>query len=217
MKHTLLALAAVAALGACQPSAAPPKAEPAPTLSPAQQSAELIKTLNAKGGDLKGVLTKADDAGYPMFWLTFTLDGGVTFETLANDQELPNTDAFTALVGKPVTATIQAIAEPDLLRLEARGRVVMEREIEVDTKLVIPPDAKTVTGVLSGAREPSGDLPNELTVTAKDGTKVAFRQFFDERLAAQEGREVTLTYEINNYTEVSAIALATAPTEPAKK
>lgn len=195
----VVAILIVAAIAACQPAAKAP-----PPIS-AEQSATLARAIESEGGEVKAVQATFADAGYPMYAATFTLEGGATLDALLNAEEVAVEGGVDALNGKPVVATIAAVVEPSMLVMEAKGKRVMEREVGPDQKLEIPADAKTVTGILTGAKEPSGDLPNWLSIKTADGTEVKFREFFDERLAAHEGKEVTMTYDLYRFANVTAL------------
>jgi hypothetical protein len=213
MKFRLILAAAAVALAACQPAAkAPP---PAPAIT-AEQSAAMATKLATEGGELTGVLTTAVDAGYPMFSTVFTLDGGATVEALFNNEAATvEGDDIGALVGKPVVATITMVERQEMKRIDMKGKAVLTPETESGAPTEIPADAKTITGRLTGAKEPGGDLPNEITVTAKDGTAVVFEAFPEPKLEALEGKEVTLTYA--PWKTPTVTALKAAPVTEDKK
>jgi hypothetical protein len=170
-------------------------------LSPAQK-------LTAQGGEARGVLTKLEDAGYPMFIASITLPDGGVVEALFNNEAVAVAGEANSLVGKPVTASISITSQASLLRLAAKGQTVYE--FQGDGALEIPADAKTVTGTLSGADTPSGDLPSQLKITSTDGSVVDFEEFSDPKLEAQNGKVVTMTYIMRDSADVIALSADTS-------
>ena len=142
-----------------------------------------------------------------MFSLTITPEGGEPTGFLMNNEEAEVAGQIGELVGKKVTAETETKPSTTVFDVTAGGKSIVFADgdkPEFDTST-----AKTITGILSGAKEPSaGDLPDEVTVTAKDGTKVTFEWFIDDNMAKHDGKEVTLTYVIDSQTTVTKIGPA---------
>ncbi|BCW90013.1 hypothetical protein sos41_31810 [Alphaproteobacteria bacterium SO-S41] len=158
-------------------------------------------------GTITGVLTAADDAGYPMFSLTITPAGKEPVGFLMNNEEAEVAGQIGELVGKTVTAETETKPSTTVFDVTADGKSIAfpaDQKPEVDTS-----KALSITGILSGAKEPTAsDLPDELTVTAKDGAKVTFEWYVDETMAKHDGKEVTLVYVVDSQTNVTKIGPA---------
>jgi hypothetical protein len=209
MRQTfMVAAATLAALAvtACQPAAKAPEPNPAAVAEPVEVA--LADLPPAPAGEIIATLSKVEDAGYPMFWLSLTPEAGPTVGATLNNEEVSTPDGITALAGKKVNATVTVTAKNNMLRLSAGAAVVYEMERAADAPLQIPADAKTVTGKITGLKEVSGDLPSLLTLTAKDGTKMEFEHYVDESLAKYDGTEMTVLYNTYQSSEVTKITLA---------
>lgn len=173
---------------------------PAPFFAAAAEEAAPAK------GTITGVLTAADDAGYPMYWLAITPAGGAESRFLMNNEEAEVVGQIGEMVGKNVTADYETRPSTGVLDLVADGKSITFPDGQ---KPEPDPKAQTITGTLSGAAEPTGgDLPSELAVTAKDGAKVVFEWFVDDTMVKYDGKEVTLTYVAETTVAITRIALA---------
>jgi hypothetical protein len=162
------------------------------------------ETVPAKS-TITGVLTAADDAGYPMYWIGITPAGGTESRFMLNNEEAEVVGQIGEMVGKTVTADYEVRPTIGVLDLVAGGKSITFPDGQKPDPV---PEAKTITGTLSGAAEPTGgDLPSELAVTAKDGAKVVFEWFVDDTMVKYDGKEVTLTYVAETTDTVTRIAL----------
>ncbi len=163
-------------------------------------------------GSITGVLTKAEDAGYPMYWLIIAPKGEAEREFLMNNEEAQvEGGSVEAMKGKTVEAAFTVSPSTIVIDVTAGGKsIAFPPDLGADERPAVEPEAKKeITGILSGAAEPTAsDLPSQVTVTAKDGTAVTFDWYVDDVMAKQNGKEVTLTYAMETRTDVTAIKLA---------
>ncbi len=172
-----------------------------PTASHAAAAEEAVTK-----GTITGVLTAADDAGYPMFWLAITPAGGAESRFMLNNEEAAVASPIGEMVGKTVTADYETRPTIGVIDLVADGKSITFPDGPKPDPM---PEAKTISGTLTGAAEPTGgDLPSTVTVTAKDGAKVDFEWFVDDLMVKYDGKEVTLTYVAETTDTVTRIALA---------
>jgi hypothetical protein len=190
------------ALGACQPAAKAPEA-PAPVEAPAPLNPRDMPIPAA--GEVTGLLTTVEDAGYPMFWTVITPASGAPVAALVNNEDIKASGDITALTGKTVKATIDVRTEADLVQLSVAGKPIYEMERGPDTPFIAPEGAKTITGKVSGATV-SGDLPSMVTITAKDGTKAVTRAFLNDGQTLKDGATVTAMYVETQSAYITAIA-----------
>lgn len=201
----LLAMAPlVLALAACQPAAKP--AEPPAVVEAPEAEMPRDMPLPA-AGEITGVLSTLDDAGYPMFWAVITPASGAPAAALINNEEIKATGEVTALKGKTVKAMIEVRTESDLVQLSVAGKPIYEMERGPDTPFIAPEGAKTITGKVTGATV-SGDLPSEVTITAKDGAKAVTRAFLTEGQTLKDGATATAMYVENQSAYITEIAEA---------
>ena len=174
---------------------------------PAFYAAAVAEEVAPVKGTITGVLTAADDAGYPMYALTITPAGGAPTSFLLNNEAAEVAGPIGEMVGKTVTAETETVPSTTVIDLVAGGKSIAfpdGQKPEIDTS-----KALSITGTLSGGKEPTAsDLPDELTVTAKDGAKVSFEWYVDDVMAKYDGKEVTLTYLVEPQTNVTKIGLA---------
>jgi len=150
-----------------------------------------------------GELTKAEDAGYPMYVLAIKPAGEAQQEFLLNNEEAKVDGQIEQMVGKAVEAEVRIAPSVDIVDLMFGGKTVIwqdgqGREAGETTKMI--------AGKLSGAAEPTaGDLPSELAVTAPDGTKVTFEWFVTPEMVEFNGKNVEFYYEDGTTADVLAI------------
>jgi hypothetical protein len=188
-------------LAACQPAAKP--AEP-PAVVEAPEAVMPRDMPLPAAGEVTGVLSTLDDAGYPMFWAVITPAGGPPAAALINNEDIKAPGEVTALKGKTVKAMIDVRTESDLVQLTVAGKPIYEMERAPDTPFIAPEGAKTITGKVSGATV-SGDLPTMVTITAKDGTKAVTRAFLTEGQTVKDGATATAMYVENQSAYITAI------------
>jgi hypothetical protein len=156
---------------------------------------------------ITGDLAEIQDAGYPMAILIMNVpDVGAGSEYTINlEAAAIEGGDINALKGKQVTLTLETAIEPVAVDVTFEGKSVMAMEGEQPP--AVEPGDKTITGILSGVPEPTAsDLPSLAAVTAKDGTKVEFEVYADDRMAAANGKEVTLRYVMADRTDVVEVA-----------
>ena len=206
-------------LAACQkappPAAASPTTAASATASSAPSASPAAAPSNLPDGDFKvvGVVTKVEDAGYPMFALTVLPDGqretiGLLFNNEAASR--PKDLEISVFEGKRAEIAYTRKPQLDLVDLAMAGKSLLTRQPgEVAGK----PEA-SVTGTLSGAKALSaGDLPDVITVTDTAGRKFEFEMFIsDKAVVAANGKEVTVGYDNSQREDATAIRLA--PTKP---
>jgi hypothetical protein len=205
MRRTLvLMIVPVAlALAACQPAAKP--ADPAPATAPAAEPENPRDMPLPAPGEITGVLSTLNDAGYPMFWAVITPASGAPVAALVNNEDIKAPGEVTALKGKTVKAMIDVRTEADLVQLSVAGKPIYEMERGPDTPFIAPEGAKTITGKVSGATV-SGDLASMVTITAKDGTKAVTRAFLNEGQTLKDGATATAMYVENQSAYITEIA-----------
>jgi hypothetical protein len=202
-KLVMMIVPVALALAACQPAAQP--AEPVMETVPAGETDNPRDMPLPAAGEITGILSTLNDAGYPMFWAVITPATGAPAAALVNNEEIKATGEVTALKGKTVKAMIDVRTEADLVQLSVAGKPVFEMERGPDTPFIAPDGAKTITGKVSGATV-SGDLPSMVTITANDGTKAEARAFLTEGQAVKDGATVTAMYVENQSAYITEIA-----------
>jgi hypothetical protein len=206
----IILVLALAASG-CRPPATDTKTEaPVPATASgadtAQASAEakpVIKTAT-------GVLTRYEDAGYPIFNIGVTPAGGQEITYFMNDAEAVKPEDLSALKGKAVNVGYREADEAQVSAVMLTGESLMEPAGSRAAKNpLIASDAVTITGVLSGAGAiTASDLPSVLTVTAKDGKVLNFDAYVDDRMMSGNGKEVTVHYTMEKVLHLETIAAA---------
>jgi hypothetical protein len=194
------------ALTACQPAAKPADPAPAPATIPAPVADNPRDMPLPAPGEITGVLSTVEDAGYPMYWTVITPATGAPAAVLVNNEELNTPAGIEALKDKTVKATITVTTEGSLVQLKSANKVMFEMERAPDTPFVAPEGSKTITGKLGGADAVSGDLPTELTITAKDGSKAVVREFIGPEIVALNRKEVTVVYVEGQSAYITQIA-----------
>lgn len=202
-------------LAACQkapsPAAAPPKAAAPAAGPPAAAATQATKPLSQPNGafNLIGVVTKVDDAGYPMFVLTVLPDGQTgAVSLLFNNEEAsrPKDLQIESFEGKRAQIAYTRKPQLDLVDMTLAGKSLLTRE---PGQIAGTPEA-TVTGKLSGANALSaGDLPDVIKVTDAAGKTYEFEMFIsDKAVVAADSKEVTVGYKNSQREDATAINLA---------
>jgi hypothetical protein len=202
-------------LAACQkappPAAATPTAAASAPETPARPASPAASPSNPPNGvfNLVGVVTKVEDAGYPMFALTVLPDGQTeTIGLLFNNEAAsrPKDLEISAFEGKRAAIAYTRKPQLDLVDLTLAGKSLLTRQ---PGEVVGKPEA-SVTGKLAGAKKLSaGDLPDVITVTDAAGKKFEFEMFIsDKPVVAANGKEVTASYDNSQREDATAIKLA---------
>jgi len=202
-------------LTACQPAAptdgdvsaaaTPPAVSPAPAPPPAAGDALPLGAFK-----IVGVLTKVEDAAYPMFALTVDPgDGKEPLGLLFNNEAAKKTPAdldIGSLEGKRVAIDYTRKDDLQMLTMKLDGKDILGH----DPAYPVPAAESSVTGKLDGVTELSGgDLPDTLTVIDSAGKKFDFEAFVSEpAIVAANGKTVTVGYNTRPREDVTAIAPA---------
>lgn len=176
----IAALLAIAALAACS-----------------QQPADDVRAPLEDETRIVGEVTQVEDGGYPQYTVHVTPEGGEPMQLYLNAEGEADLGGVEPGAFAGQTATIYFTTTPrlDLFDLRQGGQSVIGSQSE--------PQGESVTGVLSGVSEPSGDLPSEITVTDADGRASVFEYYVTTDMAALEGQEVTAYYTPGERQEVS--------------
>jgi hypothetical protein len=164
--------------------------------------------LAAESQTITGTLTTVDDAGYPMYSIGVTPKDGKEFGMLLNNEAATLEKPIEEMKGKAVTVDYTVAPDVSVIDVTADGKSIAFANVGADQRPARTPDLKSITGTLSGAAEPTAsDLPDEVTVTAKDGQTVTFEWYVDDVMAKSNGKEVTLDYEMSTRTDATSIKL----------
>lgn len=138
-----------------------------------------------------GIIKSVEDSGYPMFILMLEIpehgkiyDLTVNAETLAGGVELMN-----GLIGKYATVFYTSDIEKMVLDIHNADGSIFTDDEPFEENII-----EGLTGMLSGATSPSGDLPIPFTITSADGTATEFSEFITDELIAQNGKIITVYY-----------------------
>lgn len=137
-----------------------------------------------------GRVVSSEDSVYPMFNMNMEFPERGTQESFSfNIMEVDfEESALAGLVGRYATIYYTLDLDANLVDLKLGGASIFECGFDV-------PDAKSVTGVLSGAGAPTmSDLPGEFVITGADGTDARFEYNIPDSMAAANGKTVTATY-----------------------
>jgi hypothetical protein len=177
-----LMIAAALTLAACGPAAE----KTAPETAPA--AAEVV--------EITSPVAKVEDAGYPLFTVTFERPvGGPLVLTLnAEDADLGGVDT-AGFVGKTAKVTYSVKPTPNLITLAAAPDGAQS-------------SATVIVGVLDGAGAPTAsDLPDRITVTDADGRAMVFEHYVTPDDVALNGKRVVATYETRAEDRILAMRL----------
>lgn len=137
----------------------------------------------------KGMLRSVEDVGYPFAILTIEFTErkfSESFTINLEDVKTVNMSTLNNWVGKYVSFSYTSEMVNDLIDLQYKGKSLMG-----DKKVEVGPDAKTITGVLKGAKQATaGDIPDIISVNA-----MTFEFFITPQMVKANGQTVTATYE----------------------
>jgi hypothetical protein len=152
----------------------------------------------------RGTLLEVEDAGYPLGYLRILTEGDTTRPYFdINFEEVPDggLEQLKAKIGQKLSFAYSKDQVPTLVDIQAAGKSIFPND-----PVELQPFTKRITGVLSGAAETTpGDLPSQISVLAADGTKLDLDYFVTPDLVAQNGKTVTLYYEIQDRQTVKLI------------
>ncbi|MCE7991043.1 MAG: hypothetical protein HEP71_03650 [Roseivirga sp.] len=142
-----------------------------------------------------GILTSIEDAPYPMFSIDVEFpEREMKMSFLFNVEESPlDMTELLEMKGKYATIYYTSDGEPDIYDIHRECESLLgEDAIDINEA------DQEITGIVSGAEsQTTGDLPDELTITSRDGTKMTFQCFITEEMAAANGEEVTVFYRVH--------------------
>ena len=147
------------------------------------------------------IVKKVEDAGYPMFMMTFYFIERIETETIFVDREsIIFSDApLTALIEKKVMVSYLNANKTHMHRLYGATDEIGE----------IDPEWKILKGVLQHIEGgTSEDLPDQLTVEAKDGSTIVFDYYIDAEMKALSKKPVTIYYTTSAKKQVTELKLA---------
>jgi hypothetical protein len=148
-----------------------------------------------------GRVASFEDSVYPMFNMTMEFPERGTTEMFSfNIMELDYDEtALTDLVGTYTTIYYTSELEADLIDMKVGGVSILEDGFDME-------DAKTITGVLSGADAPTmSDLPGEFVITDTDGEAIHFEYYITDAMAAANGKTVSASYVLDGRNTITKI------------
>lgn len=141
-----------------------------------------------------GIISNIEDGVYPMFILTLEIPERQMTESFNLNIEAISLDveSLDNLVGKYATIYYLSELENNLHDVHFNGKSLLgEYAPEEDYS------TRHITGVLEGAEsETVSDLPGEVSITDKNGTKVIFSWYVDSEMVVANGKIVTAYYSI---------------------
>lgn len=153
-----------------------------------------------------GLLKEVEDGGYPFATLTIEFPERKSKEYFSlNFEEVKGAslDKVYQWVGKYVSFTYNTDLTNALLDLQ-----IGEKSLVSDEKIELGPEVKQLSGILKGANEETpGDLPGEVTITAKNKPTIAFPFFVTAEMVKANGKSVVGFYEERSQNTITAIRL----------
>jgi hypothetical protein len=163
----------------------------ADTLASAIPSSNGIKEI--------GLLSKAEDSGYPFMSLTIEFPEKNRIESFTiNLEEVPNVDINTVqnAVGKYISFEYDSNLDNMLYDLTFNDKSLFgEVATSSDDEIL------TITGILSNAAEATaGDLPGQVFITTEEEITEKFDVFITPEMVSANGKTVTGYYQkqVNN-------------------
>lgn len=153
-----------------------------------------------------GLIKRIEDAGYPFFIVTVEFsERNMTIDFNLNAEEASLApDVLQSAEGKYATIYYTSNLEPSLVDMTLNGKSVM-----LDEPLTRHPDYKVITGVLTGAEEPTpGDLPDEVCITDKNGEQQCFKYYVDDEMVRANGQEVVAIYTLQGRNNITRLQLS---------
>ena len=149
-----------------------------------------------------GKVIKFEDGAYPMYIMyvdfperNFDMEFNLNIEAVNIDGETLNN-----LPGKYMTFYYTSELVDDLNDIHFEGKSLYGKYApEMDDSW------NKFTGILSGAKSLSGDLPNLVTITNTDGEIMNFELYVDDTVQKAEGKEVTVFHSIRGLNNITYI------------
>ncbi|NNC38641.1 MAG: hypothetical protein EX271_10590 [Acidimicrobiales bacterium] len=148
-----------------------------------------------------GRVVSFEDGIYPIFNITLEFpERGMRQSFFFNVMEVGVEESILAgLVDQFITIHYTSEMEPALIDMLLDGVSLVDDAFEVD-------DAKTMTGVLSGADAPTmSDLPGSFLIKEADGSETRFEYYIPDAMAAANGKTVNITYVSQTRNEIIRI------------
>ncbi|MCU4174833.1 hypothetical protein [Carboxylicivirga sp. N1Y90] len=145
------------------------------------------------------IVKKVEDAGYPMFNVTFYfIDRNETETIYLSSEGITSSHPLSALIGKTVMVTYLKKELTNMKRLYGATDEVGE----------INPEWKRLKGIVQKIEGGSvGDLPDQVTIEAKDGSKIVFDYYIDADMMAYSNKPVTVYYTTSETKDLSSLKL----------
>jgi len=155
-----------------------------------------------------GRIQSVEDGVYPMYNLVIEFPERQFSETfLLNAEEIRDLDQekLSNSIGKYISFEYTSEFENALLELKQNGRSLLE----FDDPFEPIPEIKTIEGILKNAGEPTrGDLPDQMIISAADGTSEKFDYYITPEIAKANGKKVLAYYEIRTANRIVALEFA---------
>lgn len=155
----------------------------------------ITKAMNsAKGIKEIGLLSKAEDAGYPFMVLTIEFPEKNRTETFTiNLEAVPNEDINTVqnAVGKYISFEYDSNLDNMLYDLTLNDKSLFGEVATSSDEEIL-----TITGILSNAEEATaGDLPGQVFITTEEEITEKFDVFITPEMVNANGKTVTGYYQ----------------------
>jgi hypothetical protein len=141
-----------------------------------------------------GILKSVEDGGYPFYTLEIEypdLNKSETFSLNIEEVEGLDPQKLNKAKGKAIDFTFIIDISNALLDLREKNNSILG-----DTEVLLTPETKKVTGVLSGAENVTeGDLPGKITITPATGEPVDFEFFISPEIVVKNKKTLTAFYE----------------------
>jgi hypothetical protein len=146
------------------------------------------------------IVRKVEDAGYPMFNVTFYFIDREEVETTYVNREgiMYAGSSLSALVGKTVRVSYS----------NKNDISVMAFYQDTDGQEEANPNWKLIKGIVKGAESvTTSDLPDQVTIEAADGSNIVFDYYIDTDMVSLNNKTVTAYYTTSKTKEVTALEL----------
>ncbi|WP_143525199.1 hypothetical protein [Labilibacter marinus] len=146
------------------------------------------------------IVKKVEEAGYPMFMMTFYfIDRDETESIFVNSEGIKFNDLpLSQLLNKTVVVSYLNTSKTNMHRLYGATDEVGEIDPAWQVK-------KGIVQKIEGGSE--GDLPDIVTIKAEDGTTIDFDYYIDADMMLLSNKPATIYYTTSETKEVSSIQL----------
>lgn len=151
-----------------------------------------------------GLIADLQDAAYPIFIVLVEIpERGQTFEFNMNVEAAELSHDWPEFTGKYATIYYQIDELINVFDLQYQGA-----STQGEYAPPIDPTWESITGILSGADRPSGDLPIDLSIKTANGKSISFEYFVDDLVMQANGQNVEIFYEMTELEMISYLELA---------